>query len=290
MYGVAGEWYFKSGIPTIGLMLSFANYANILIGPFLSIQNCQRAWTYAKVCFNNIKPIIDIPQENNYLKEAHIHDIRHYSYFIENVSFGYDEENTVIKDKTFKFEENKINVIYGKSGSGKSTLLKLMIRLYDVKNGGIFLDNININKFDIEEYRDKIAYLPQDIFLLENTIYKNLKLVDENITEQKMWDILDKLSIKKEIEQIPNGIHADIGEKGGRLSGGQRQRIILAMSLLKQAEIIIFDEPTSALDTENTYGLMNLLGKIKQNHTIIITSHDNIIKEFADIIYDLDVL
>lgn len=114
--------------------------------------------------------------------------------------------------------------------------------------------------------------------------------MDENITEQKMWDILDKLSIKKEIEQIPNGIHADIGEKGGGLSGGQRQRIILAMSLLKQAEIIIFDEPTSALDTENTYSLMNLLGKIKQNHTIIITSHDNIIKEFADIIYDFDAL
>lgn len=117
MYGVAGTWYFESGVPTIGLMLAFANYANSLIGPFLSVQRYQQNWTYAKVCLNNIMTILSIEQEGKGEAKQSVKDVRHYSFHGKGISFGYREDSPVLKNKTFDFEENKLNLIFGKSGS-----------------------------------------------------------------------------------------------------------------------------------------------------------------------------
>lgn len=130
--------------------------------------------------------------------------------------------------------------------------------------------------------------MPQDTILLENTVYENLLSADRNAGQDGIWDILERISMKEEIQNLPKGIDTETGEKGERLSGGQRQRILLAMALLKKAKIIILDEPTSALDSANTYVLMNLLDQLKKDHTVIVTSHDSIVKEYADVIYDFE--
>ncbi len=283
MYGIGGTWYFAAGVPTIGLMIAFANYANSLIGPVLSIQRYEQNWSYAVVCVNNIWKILDVSEEKESCSK-HINCMEpSYTYSINNVKFSYDKTgNKVFVYDGLSFKNDGINIIYGKSGVGKSTLLKLILGLYVPDEGKITLNGTDISIIDTMDYHSVIAYVPQEISLLENTIYKNMLLANPKASETDMWNIFDMLHMHEEIENLSGGLNAFTGEKGELVSVGQKQRILLAMALLKNSKIIIMDEPSSALDENNTKMLMNLLTSIKETHTIILTSHDHLVLEYAD--------
>ena len=134
----------------------------------------------------------------------------------------------------------------------------------------------------MDEYRKEIAYVPQDVSLMGDSIYECIKLVSADITEEEIYSVLDLLEMKEEVKALPEGIYSSLGERGASLSGGQKQRILIAMALLKNAKIFLFDEPTSALDKANTEVFKKILQYLKKNRIIIIATHDETLLELSN--------
>ena len=168
--------------------------------------------------------------------------------YFENVSFSYPEKSNVINNFSFSFQKNKIFGIIGDSGRGKTTLLNLLLGNLFAQSGSVKIDEESLNERTASEWQNKIGYLPQKIFLLDDTIIRNKDLdKDINIDKKRINEVL-KLS---QLETLSNTLNIDVdllGENGNKLSGGQIQRIAIARALITEPSVLFFDEFTSALD------------------------------------------
>lgn len=191
---------------------------------------------------------------------------------IKNLSFGYDNK-TILNNINLQIKPNTLNAIIGSSGSGKSTLFLLLSKLYDVKDGSILYDDIDINKFDEVSLRKNVCLVNQEPFLFHDTILNNIKIVKPDATNEEVKKACKLANVHNEIMSFENGYTTILSENGGNLSGGQRQRIEIARAILKDSKIILFDEPTSALDAKNQSLLFNTLSSLKKEKTIIVIIH-----------------
>ena len=192
-----------------------------------------------------------------------------------HVNFKYKyNENYVLSNCTFKINENEIIALVGKSGTGKTTILNLISRLYNVDSGCIKIDEININDYNEQFIRENISIISQNPYLFDMSIKENLKLVKEDITDKEIIDVCKKVCLDRFIESLPNKYDTVIGEGGIKLSGGQKQRLGIARALIKNTKIILLDEITSSLDNENGTNVKKIINNIKQNHTVIIVTHE----------------
>ncbi|OGU60538.1 MAG: hypothetical protein A2X64_09735 [Ignavibacteria bacterium GWF2_33_9] len=190
----------------------------------------------------------------------------------ENVSFQYEDEE-VLQNVSFDIEKGKKIAIVGPSGGGKSTILDLIIRFYDPKSGVITLDNFDITKCDIKSYRKLFGIVSQETMLFNDTIANNIIFGRENVTQEKLEEVVRHANAYDFIQKLPNGFETHIGDRGITLSGGERQRIAIARALLADPEILIFDEATSALDTESEKIVQNAINNVLENKTAIIVAH-----------------
>ena len=193
---------------------------------------------------------------------------------INNVNFSYQANRVVLKDINIEIKKNTKVGIIGPSGSGKSTLLDLITGLHSPDKGAIFCDNIDINT-NKPGWQKKLGYVPQTIYLLDDTIKNNIAfgVEEEEIDNTKVFESLEKSQLTEFINSLPEKENTIIGNNGIRLSGGQRQRIGIARALYLNPEIIIFDEATSSLDIENEKKIMKDIDKFSKNKTIIIITH-----------------
>ena len=207
---------------------------------------------------------------------------------IQDLSFGYDTEN-ILEGINLEIKKNSVIGIIGKSGSGKSTFIDLLIGLYTPNKGKIFVDEKDLS-FSSNSWRNLIGYVPQNIYLLDDTLRKNVAL---GINNDSIDDEKVKLSLKlSQLEdftenKLEDGINTNIGERGIKLSGGQRQRIGIARALYKNPEIIILDEATSSLDLDTERKLINTIQNIKHEKTIIIISHRASTLNICDKVYEI---
>ena len=191
-----------------------------------------------------------------------------------NVTFGYEKSKIIINDSSFNLPKNQTYLISGYSGVGKSTLIDLIMRYQKPLSGNITVNNINIDQFDINSYRSKIGYVPQEPFLYSGTILDNIYWANPNISEEEINNIFEISNCKRFIENLPNGINTNVGERGNMLSGGQKQRVALARALAVFPEILILDEATNSLDLESSISIRSSLQSIKNKMTILIISHE----------------
>tara|TARA_B100000575_G_C23136174_1_gene660074 strand:- start:1693 stop:3045 length:1353 start_codon:yes stop_codon:yes gene_type:complete len=206
---------------------------------------------------------------------------------LSDISYKYPmTDNYVLKNIFFDINFGETIAITGPSGSGKTTLVDILLGLLIPQNGKILYNKSETN-FENNYLRSKTAYLPQEIFLTNDTIKNNVALgeIDKNINLEKVYDSLEKAQLKDYIESQNEGINTIIGQKGISLSGGQRQRIALARSFYYDKEIIIFDESTSALDIETEKEVLSQINLLKGKKTIIFISHKKEAIEFCDKIY-----
>lgn len=286
LYGVAGNWFIKTGTPSIGLMLTFANLANSLIEPVLCVQRFFGERIYAGVCVHNISEVMTIPQEKLDGTDL-LETSSKYEYQIKEMSFRYKCGKKAIERLSVQFKPNALNLICGKSGSGKSTILKLLARIYQPESGNIMLNGKNIKEISLESYRKIIAYVNQDQCIFDGSIKGSLVVVNNEISEEEIWEVLKKVNLEEEVKLLPNKLDTEIGEDGELLSGGQRQRLAIAQALIKGAKIILLDEPTSALDKLNEERIINTLNKLKKDHTIIMTSHSLEVRKNVDFLLEI---
>lgn len=190
----------------------------------------------------------------------------------KNVSFSYEDEK-VLNNINFKVNANETVAFVGKSGAGKSTIFNLLCKMYEVTEGTITIDGININKLDKETIRGNITIISQSPYIFNLSIRDNLKLVKDDMTEEEMKEACKLACLDDFIENLPNGYDTIIGEGGINLSGGQRQRLAIARALIQKTEIILFDEATSALDNETQSKIQQAIDNMKKEYTILIIAH-----------------
>ena len=190
----------------------------------------------------------------------------------KNVNFSYNNENAV-KEFSFNLKKGETLALVGQSGSGKSTIANLVNRFYDIKNGEILIDGLNIKTITKNSLRKLIGLVTQDSILFNDTIKNNLLVAQNNATDDEIIEALKIANAWEFVKEFSDGIYHNVGDSGNKLSGGQKQRLSIARAVLKNPPIMVLDEATSALDPESEKLVQNALEKMTMNRTSIVIAH-----------------
>jgi ATP-binding cassette, subfamily B, bacterial len=206
----------------------------------------------------------------------------------ENVTFGYQDRQPILKNLSFKIPAGKTTAIVGATGSGKSTLVKLLLRFYEITSGHITLDGLDLQSLNLKDLRRAIGLVSQDVFLFHGSVAENIAYGSFNATLPEITAAAKVAEAHDFIVDLPQGYDTIVGERGQKLSGGQRQRLAIARALLKNPPILVLDEATSAVDNETEAAIQKSLEKITQDRTVIAIAHRLSTVRNAHCIYVMD--
>jgi ATP-binding cassette subfamily B protein len=207
----------------------------------------------------------------------------------KNVSFVYPDTGVVaLKNVSFEIVHGETLAILGTTGSGKSTIANLITRMYDVSEGVIEIDDLDIKDYNLHCLRTQIGYVPQDVFLFSDSIHQNITFGTANVTEEQIVKASQDADLYHNIMDFPEKFDTKIGERGISLSGGQKQRLSLARAIIREPKILILDDSLSAVDTKTENAILTNLASIMHNRTSIIISHRVSSVKLADKILVLD--
>ena len=279
----------NSIIATIGIFL----VASLRIIPSINrILNALQSIRFSEPAINNISKDLEdnlsLRNEKNNLENKNLEFKSEITF--KNIKFSYpNTEQAVLDNLNFTIKKNQFVGIIGETGAGKSTLVDIFMGLLKPESGKIFLDGKNIYE-NIKSWKRKLGYVPQNLYLIDDTIKKNIAfgLNENDISEKKIFQSIEKSQLKKFINNLENGIISVVGERGIKISGGERQRIGIARALYNDPEIIVFDEATSALDIETERKLLDTLLELKKTKTIIFITHRTGNLSVFDQVYKLD--
>ena len=207
---------------------------------------------------------------------------------LKNVTFGYAANFPIVENLSLEIAANKTTAIVGATGSGKSTLVKLLLRLYEIQSGNIFLDRIDIRDLELRSLRSSIGWVSQDVFLFHGSVLENIAYGSFDATVDQIVEAAQIAEAHEFIQNLPKGYDTIVGERGQKLSGGQRQRIAIARAVLRNPPILILDEATSAVDNETEAAIQKSLEQITKNRTTIAIAHRLSTIRNADRIYVMD--
>jgi len=190
-----------------------------------------------------------------------------------DIGFYYDKDNVILKNFSITIPKGKTIALVGQSGSGKTTIANLLARFYDVSEGEILIDGVNIKHLKLKEFRELLGMVTQESVLFNDTVYNNILMGKPNATKEEVIAAAKVANADIFITQLPNGYETNIGDDGGKLSGGQKQRVSIARAVLKNPPIMILDEATSALDTESEKFVQDALENMMANRTSLIIAH-----------------
>ena len=227
-----------------------------------SLYNDIKLTENAEYVESNDKNVIPLPFEN----EIKINDV---SFFYSSIP-----DRNVLNNVNLTIKKNTSVAFSGASGAGKTTMIDILLGLLPCRTGSVCCDGIDI-KDNMRGWRKNISYIPQNIYLSDDTIRNNVAfgIDSKKIDDDLIWDALEKAQLKEYVENLPNGLDTFIGERGVRMSGGQRQRIGIARAFYRNTNIIVFDEATSALDYETERNILEHVSKYSSDHTLIIITH-----------------
>ncbi|CAA7197532.1 ABC transporter ATP-binding protein [Chryseobacterium potabilaquae] len=190
-----------------------------------------------------------------------------------NIGFYYDKDHTILKNFSISIPKGKTVALVGQSGSGKTTIANLLARFYDVSEGEILIDGINIRNLKLKEYRQLLGMVTQESVLFNDSVYNNILMGKPDATKEEVIAAAKVANADAFISQLPEGYSTNIGDDGNKLSGGQKQRVSIARAVLKNPPIMILDEATSALDTESERFVQDALEKMMENRTSLVIAH-----------------
>src|SRR3989338_1294249 len=205
----------------------------------------------------------------------------------KNVSFKY-HQNELIKNFNLKVDKNQKVALVGHSGSGKSTLVKILYRLYDLDNGTIKIDGVDIKDIKQESLRSELSIVPQECVLFDDTIYNNILFSNPKASRKEVLQAIKFAQLDKAVRNFPYKENTIVGERGVRLSGGEKQRVSIARALLANKKVLVLDEATSSLDSKTESEIQKDLQNLMQGRTSIIIAHRLSTIMSADLIVVLD--
>ena len=275
---IAVVWFGAKRIDTgamqIGDMMAFIQYAMHVLFSFIMATVMFVLLPRAIASGDRINEVLEV---NPLIKNKETTKSSEFNEGIiefKNVNFKYpdSEGELALEDITFKTHPGKVTAIIGSTGSSKTTILNLISRYYDVTDGEILVDGINVKDYKIEELRNKIGYVPQKAFLFSGTIKDNILYGKENATDEEILHSLEVAQSKEFIDNLEDGIMAHVAQGGNNFSGGQKQRLSIARAIIRKPEIYIFDDSFSALDFKTDSKLRKALKEEVNNATFIIVA------------------
>lgn len=270
---VVGAWLSFNGKLSYGELVSFVLYTNVLIKPVDKISALLELYPKGMAGFKRFRDLIEREPEIKDVKEAIAVPYLSGNISFKDVHFSYDESKEVLKGVSFDLQAGQTIAFVGPSGAGKTTICSLIPRFYDVNNGAILIDGIDIRQMTQQSLREQIGIVQQDVFLFTGTIRENIAYGRRSASIEEVKEAAKKAHLEEFIASLPDGYETQIGERGLKLSGGQKQRLAIARMFLKNPPILILDEATSALDTETEMIIQQSLAELAKNRTTLVIAH-----------------
>lgn len=276
-----------NGKITSGVIAEFIIYVNMLTWPVTSIGWVTSLVQRAAASQERINEFLNT--HTDIISQKDLEKPIHGEVEFKNVYFTYPDTGIkALKDISFKIESGETLAVLGTTGSGKSTVANLLTRMYDVTQGEILIDGINIRDFSLKNLRSQIGYVPQDVFLFSDTIRNNIAFGLNLINEEKIIQAAKDADLYENVMDFEYQFNTRIGERGISLSGGQKQRLSIARAIVREPKILILDDSLSAVDTKTENAILNNLKVIMENRTSLIISHRVSSVKLADKIIVLD--
>ncbi|WP_430510575.1 ABC transporter ATP-binding protein [Gottfriedia solisilvae] len=270
---VFGAWLSFTGILSYGELVAFILYLNILFKPIDKISALLELYPKGMAGFKRFTELMDSEPDIEDVPDAiEVSSLKGDIRF-QNVTFGYENKRTILNDMSFSIEAGKTVAFVGPSGAGKTTICSLIPRFYDVLEGSISIDGIDLREMTKKSLRSNIGIVQQDVFLFTGTLRENIAYGKLGASQEEIEEAARKAHLTDLIASLPDGYETQIGERGLKLSGGQKQRLAIARMFLKNPPILILDEATSALDTETEAIIQEALNDLAKDRTTLIIAH-----------------
>ena len=270
---VVGAWFTFNNKLTYGELVSFVLFVNVLIKPVDKISALLELYPKGMAGFRRFRELIDQEPEIKDRPEAVAVTHLNGDILFDDVHFNYDDSKAVLNGIDLNIRAGQTVAFVGPSGAGKTTICSLIPRFYDVTEGSIAIDGIDIRNMTQHSLRSQIGIVQQDVFLFTGTIKENIGYGKLDATVEEVIEAAKKAHLEDFIAALPHGYETQIGERGLKLSGGQKQRLAIARMFLKNPPILILDEATSALDTETERIIQQSLAELAENRTTLVIAH-----------------
>jgi ATP-binding cassette subfamily B protein len=270
---ICGTWFVIRGELSYGEFVAFLLLTNVFFRPIEKINAVIESYPKGIAGFKRYTEILetepDIQDAPDAIEVEHLHGNIRYN----NVTFGYENHRKVFDQINLSIADGETVAFVGPSGAGKTTICSLLPRFYDVDEGSITIDGIDIRAMTHTSLRKQIGIVQQDVFLFSGTIGENIAYGKLNATQAELWEAARRAQLETLIRSLPESMETIIGERGVKLSGGQKQRLAIARMFLKNPPILILDEATSALDTETEVAIQQALIELSKGRTTLVIAH-----------------
>ncbi|MFW6295141.1 MAG: ABC transporter ATP-binding protein [Halanaerobium sp.] len=262
-----------SGRLSLGIIIAFMAYVRRFFAPLADLSQVYNTYQSAGAALDRINSFLAVDDK---LKEARpgidLGDDFKADIKFKDISFAYDKQK-VIDNLNLEIRAGEIFALVGETGAGKSTIAKLLARLYDADNGELLLSGINIKEISTKSLREKIAAVPQDVFLFDTTILENIRYAAPNATQAEVEEICKKINAHQFIQKMPKSYQTEVGENGIKLSGGQKQLLSFARAMLVDPDILILDEATSSVDLYTEKMIQEAIDELLAGRTVLMIAH-----------------
>jgi len=268
-----GGWQITIGEMQPGTLIAFLAYVQIFHQPMTELVRVNYVIQSGLAAADRIFQFMDLPR--HIVDRPSAVDLVQPRGRVEfrNVDFSYDGVTPVLQDVSVTAEPGQTVALVGATGSGKTTMVNLIARFYDPTSGQILVDGDDLRDLRMESLRSRLAFVPQETFLFNDSVAANLRFAKPDATDEEIIEAAKAARAHEFVSRLPRGYETQIGESGGRLSGGERQRLAVARAILKDAPIVILDEATAYADPENEVALQGALDRLMEGRTVIVIAH-----------------
>jgi ATP-binding cassette, subfamily B, bacterial len=279
---VAGGLQVRSGVLTVGELLVVLMYLGDLQSPVRSLVRLTSVRAKANASAVRLQEVLDCTEAVSAPRApVPVPPVRE-GLRLESVSFAYGPDRPVLRDLNLSVAAGETVCLFGPSGAGKSTVLALLLRLYDPDTGRVLVDGVDARRLSPLELRRKLAFVPQDPWLLDGTIAENIAFGAAGVTRAEVLAAGRQAWVDEFALALPEGYDTPLGESGVRLSGGQRRRVALARAVVSPAPVVLLDEPTTSLDAEAARQVVGAIRNATRDRTVLLVTHDPVLAAIAD--------